>query len=91
MRTFAPSPLRDTLLFTAGMMFAAGVGFGLALRSAPPTVVEETGETDLPLENQGMGIFRTEQTFPPRAGWNLDSEEEGNNAGTARYNSLQMQ
>lgn len=74
MQIFAPSPLRETLIFTAGIMVAAGMGFGLALRSAPPKI---SLDPQPPSESQdGGGLFRSEQSFPPQPDWNLDSEGE---------------
>ncbi|MBD2655332.1 hypothetical protein H6G45_17950 [Synechocystis sp. FACHB-383] len=91
MRIFAPHPLWQTLVFTAGIMLAAGMGFGMALRSAPPRVVTDADPT-VPTEPQdGGGMFRSEQGFPPQPDWNLDSQGEDENQGGARYNSLQMQ
>ncbi|AIE75356.1 MULTISPECIES: hypothetical protein [unclassified Synechocystis] len=89
MRILAPNPLWQTLLFTAGIALAAGMGFGMALRSAPPTVLVDS---EIPTEPQtGGGIFRSEQSFPPQPGWNLDSQGEDENNDGARYNSLQTQ
>ncbi|QUS61775.1 hypothetical protein IQE94_06840 [Synechocystis sp. PCC 7339] len=89
MRIFAPHPLWQTLVFTAGIMLAAGMGFGMALRSAAPGVV---ADPTVPTEPQDSGgIFRSEQSFPPQPDWNLDSQGEDENHGGARYNSLQMQ
>lgn len=89
MRILAPSPLRETLIFTAGIMLAAGMGFGMALRSAPPTI---SLDSETPTEPQkGNGLLSSEQSFPPKSNWNLDSETEAGNDGTTRYNSLQMQ
>lgn len=74
MRIFVPSPLRETLIFTAGIMVAAGIGFGMALRLAPPKI---SLDPETPPESQnGGGLFRSEQSFPPQPGWNLDSEGE---------------
>ncbi len=79
MRIFAPSPLRETLIFTAGIMLAAGMGFGMALRSAPPKI---SLDPEPPPESQdGGGLFRSQQNFPPQPGWNPDSEVEDGNQG----------
>ena len=79
MRIFAPSPLRETLIFTAGIMVAAGMGFGIALRSAPPQI---SLDPETSLESQdGGGLFHSEQSFPPKPGWNLDSEREAGESG----------
>ncbi|WLT36973.1 hypothetical protein NON20_12940 [Synechocystis sp. B12] len=49
-------------------------------------------DPSVPTEPQDSGgLFRSEQSFPPQAGWNLDSQGEDENHGGARYNSLQMQ
>jgi hypothetical protein len=89
MRILAPHPLGQTLVFTAGIMLAAGMGFGMALRSAPPKVVTDSS---VPTEPQDSGgLFRSEQSFPPQPDWNLDSQGDNENHDGARYNSLQMQ
>lgn len=87
MRVFPFNPLLESLFFTSGIMLAAGLGFGLALRSAPsfspPASTEAPG---------GGGLLRSDQNFPPRPGWNSDSEMSGGeNLDGSRYNSLQMQ
>jgi len=86
MRTVAFHPLLESLVFTSAMMLSAGFGFGLALRSAPPSPQSSSPETQT-----GGGLLQLDQNFPPRPGWNLDSEEEGENLDGSRYNSLQMQ
>ena len=88
MRTFAPNPLLESLLFTSAVMLSAGLGFGLALRSAP----SQSSSPEIPSQAQTSGgLLQSDQNFPPRPGWNLDSEEEGENLDGSRYNSLQMQ
>jgi hypothetical protein len=67
-------------------MLSGGLGFGLALRSAPSPSVQIPNQTQT-----GGGLLQTDQTFPPRPGWNVDSEAGGENLDGARYNSLQTQ
>ncbi|MEB3160117.1 MAG: hypothetical protein VKL20_01510 [Synechocystis sp.] len=90
MRTFALNPLLESIFFTSAITLSAGLGFGLALRSAPTP--PPSSSLDSATQTQtGGGLLQSEQTFPPRPGWNLDSEEEGENLDGARYNSLQTQ
>jgi hypothetical protein len=89
-QTFTVHPLLESLVFTAAIMASAGLGFGLALRSAPTPPPSALSDTAAPPQ-AGGGLLQSEQTFPPRPGWNLDSEEEGENLDGSRYNSLQMQ
>ena len=90
MRTSALNPLLESLFFTSAIMASAGLGFGLALRSTP--TVSPSSSSEIPTQTQTSGgLLQSEQTFPPRPGWNLDSEEEGENLDGSRYNSLQMQ
>ncbi len=90
MRTFTLNPLLESLLFTSAIMLSAGLGFGLALRSAPTTANSASPSTSTPDQSDG-GLLQSDQNFPPRPGWNLDSEEGGENPDGSRYNSLQMQ
>jgi hypothetical protein len=88
MRTSALNPLLESVFFTGAIMLSAGLGFGMALRSAPSpsSSLDPAAPT-----STGGGLLQLEQTFPPRPDWNLDSEEEGENLDGARYNSLQKQ
>lgn len=88
-QTFAPNPLFESLFFTAAIMLSAGLGFGLALRSA--STGASTTVPGAATDPQSGGLLQSGQNFPPRAGWNLDSERKGDNPDGARYNSLQMQ
>jgi hypothetical protein len=87
MRTFASNSLVESVLFTSAIMLSAGLGFGLALRSAPAV---SPSSSDPQAQSDG-GLLQSDQNFPPRPGWNLDSEAEGENQDGSRYNSLQMQ
>ncbi|MEY2984021.1 MAG: hypothetical protein RLZZ568_638 [Cyanobacteriota bacterium] len=90
MRTFAWNSLLKSLFVTSAIMVSAGLGFGLALRSPSPPLSSSSSDPP-PQPQTGGGLFQQEQTFPPRPGWNFDSEQEGENLDGARYNSLQMQ
>jgi hypothetical protein len=77
---FPLSLSRWQLLTMVGLvMLSAGLGFGLALRSAVSNPESE-------------GLLQTEQDFPPRHGWPIPENSPlpaDENTGAARYNSLQ--
>ena len=73
--SFSLHPLLETLIYTWSVMLSGGIGFGLALRNSPTDAISEL-ETPPPVESGSSSLLQSEQTFPPRPGWNIEEEED---------------